>query len=275
MANNQRDLGSALTNRANGNGGQQVASPAASGVKGILASPTMKKKLDEILGKRAAQFAASIVSLVGNDTYLQKCEPMSVVQSAMTAAILDLPIDKNLGYAWVVPYKNTASFQIGWKGLVQLALRTAQYRSINAIPLYEGQLKSWNPLTEKAEIDFEAKLSDVVTHYVGYFELINGFKKTVLWSRDGIISHAKKFSKSYSYSSSAWQDAEKFDAMALKTVIRNMLSKWGILSIEMQQAFVDDVDAKEEHGDEPSSGSFIDVDYEVIPEGGNAEPINE
>lgn len=274
MATNQRDLGSALTNRAAGGQTPATSTPAALGVKGVLASPTMKKKMDEILGKRAAQFAASIVSLVGNDSYLQKCEPMSVVQSAMTAAILDLPIDKNLGYAWVVPYKNVASFQIGWKGLVQLALRTAQYRSINAIPIYEGQFKSWNPLTEKLELDFESRQSEVVTHYVGYFELINGFKKTVLWSRDGIIVHAKKYSKSYSYSSSAWQDAEKFDAMALKTVIRNMLSKWGILSIEMQRAFVDDVDTKEENGDEPTSGSFIDVDYEVVgEENGQGEVI--
>ncbi|WP_201009054.1 recombinase RecT [Paenibacillus glycanilyticus] len=266
MSNQQ--LNNALASRAAG--GQAPAAAPTASVKAILASPAMKKKMDEILGQRAAQFAASIITLVGNDNYLQKCEPMSVVQSAMTAAILDLPVDKNLGYAWVVPYKNVASFQIGWKGLVQLALRTAQYRAINAIPVYEGQFKSWNPLSERLEVDFEAKKSEVVTHYVGYFELNNGFKKTVLWTRDGIIAHAKKYSKSYSYSSSAWQDPDKFDGMALKTVVRNMLSKWGILSIEMQRAFTEDEDTKLENGQEPGV-EYVDVDYEVVGEGGSNE----
>jgi recombination protein RecT len=267
------NLGNALANKANGQA--PAAAPATSSLKGILASPAMKKKMDEILGQRAAQFAASIITLVGNDKYLQECVPMTVVQSAMTAAILDLPIDKNLGYAWVVPYKNNgvkeAQFQIGWKGLVQLALRTAQYRAINAIPVYEGQFVSWDPLSEKLVLDFEAKKSEVVTHYVGYFELINGFKKTTLWTRDGIITHARKYSKSYSYSSSAWQDKDKFDAMALKTVVRNMLSKWGILSIEMQKAFVeDDEETKLDNGDEPSV-EYVDVDYEVVGQGDSNE----
>lgn len=267
--NDKRDLNAALSNKANGAGPvAQKPTAGAAAVKNIMASPNMQKRLDEILGKRSAQFTASLVSLVGNDAYLAKCEPMGIVTAAMTAAILDLPLNKDLGYAYIVPYKNAASFQIGWKGLVQLALRTAQYESMNAIPLYEGQLKSWNPLTEKAEIDFEAQISDVVTHYVGYFELINGFKKTVLWTRDGIIKHAKKYSKSYSYSSSAWQDPDKFDGMALKTVVRNMLSKWGILSIEMQQAFADDEETKLENNAEP--GDFLDVDYEIVPEGGEA-----
>lgn len=261
---NQGGLSGALASR--NNGGQQVATAASgmAGIKSILESPAIKQRINEILGKRSAQFSASIVTLVGNDTYLQKCEPKTVIQSAMTAAILDLPIDKNLGYAWVVPYKNQASFQIGWKGLVQLALRTSQYRSINAIPLYEGQLKSWDRLSEKIEIDFEAKKSDVVTHYVGFFELINGFKKTVCWSKEEIIAHAKKYSKSYSYSSSAWQDPEKFDAMALKTVIRNLLSKWGIMSIEMQKAYTADEETKWETGNDATDENYLDVDYEVV-----------
>lgn len=215
-------------------------------LRALLDAPGMRKRFDDILGKKAPQFISSILSLVNSDKSLQEAEPMSIIQAALIAATLDLPINKNLGYAWIIPYKNEktgitrAQFQLGWKGYVQLALRTGQYRSINVLPLYEGQLKKWNPLTEELEIDFDEKKSDAITHYCGYFELVNGFRKTVVWTRDQIIEHAKKYSKSYHKANSPWQD--QFEAMALKTVVRNMLSKWGILSVEMQDAYVRDIE---------------------------------
>jgi recombination protein RecT len=203
-------------------------------LKGLLASPTLKKRFEEILDKRAPQFMTSIVNLYSSEKTLQKCDPMSVISSAMVAATLDLPIDKNLGYAWIVPYGNHAQFQLGYKGYIQLALRTGQYRAINVIKVYEGQLKKWNPLTEELELDFEAKKSDVVIGYAGFFELINGFCKTVYWTKEQIEAHRKRFSKS----DFGWKN--DYDAMAMKTVLRNMLAKWGILSIEMQNAFNED-----------------------------------
>jgi len=203
-------------------------------LKGLLASPTLKKRFEEILDKRAPQFMTSIVNLYSSEKTLQKCEPMSVISSAMVAATLDLPVDKNLGYAWIVPYGNQAQFQLGYKGYTQLALRTSQYRAINVIEVYEGQLKRWNPLTEELELDFEAKESDKVIGYAGFFELVNGFRKTVYWTREQIEAHRKKYSKS----DFGWKN--DFDAMAKKTVLKSLLSKWGILSIEMQNAFNED-----------------------------------
>jgi recombination protein RecT len=203
-------------------------------LKGLLASPTLKKRFEEILDKRAPQFMTSIVNLYSSDQMLQKCEPMSVISAAMVAATLDLPVDKNLGYAWIVPYGNKAQFQIGYRGYIQLALRTGQYKSINVIEVYEGELKKWNRLTEELEIDFDGKVSDVVIGYAAYFELVNGFRKTVYWTKEQVEKHRQKYSKS----GHSWK--ENYDAMAMKTVLRNMLAKWGILSIEMQNAFNED-----------------------------------
>lgn len=233
-------------------------------LKGLLASPTLKKRFEEILDKRAPQFMTSIVNLYSSEKTLQKCDPMSVISSAMVAATLDLPVDKNLGYAWIVPYGNQAQFQLGYKGYIQLALRTSQYRAINVIEVYEGQLKRWNPLTEELELDFEAKQSDKVIGYAGFFELINGFRKTVYWTREQIETHRKKYSKS----DFGWKN--DFDAMAKKTVLKSLLSKWGILSIEMQNAFNEDekeVDTKEvkDITSEVQEAEYIEAEAFEVP----------
>lgn len=249
-------------------------------LKGLLASPTLKKRFEEILDRRAPQFMTSIVNLYSSEKTLQKCDPMSVISSAMVAATLDLPVDKNLGYAWIVPYGNQAQFQLGYKGYIQLALRTSQYRAINVIEVYEGQLKRWNPLTEELELDFKAKESDNVVGYAGFFELINGFRKTVYWTREQIEAHRKKYSKS----DFGWKN--DFDAMAKKTVLKSLLSKWGILSIEMQNAFNEDekdVDTKEM---KDSTSEVQEVEYieaeafeipmdEELPAEGNAQSFEQ
>lgn len=243
----QSTLSNQLAKKANNGPTESVT------VKALLDSPNVKKRFEEILKQRAPQYMTSIINLYNSDNYLKACDPMSVVASAMVAATLDLPIDKNLGYAWVVPYKGKASFQLGYKGYIQLALRTGQYRYINAIPVYEGELISWNRLTEEINLDETKKSSDKIIGYCGYFELINGFKKTVYWTRDQIEFHRNKFSKS----DFGWN--KDYDAMALKTVIRNMLSKWGILSIEMQTAYSRDVDTKIEYEDDSNDADYIDL----------------
>ena len=126
-------------------------------VKQLMSQSLFKKKFEDVLGARAPQFVASMINLVGNDKNLQNCNPISVISSCLVAASLDLPIDKNLGCAWVVPYKGQATFQMGYRGYVQLALRSAQYRAINVINVHEGELVEWNPLTEELKIDFDAK----------------------------------------------------------------------------------------------------------------------
>ncbi|MGG3803130.1 recombinase RecT [Metabacillus fastidiosus] len=217
---------------------QQV--PAKSlGLKSLLSAPTMQKKFEQVLEKKAPQFMASLLNLYNGDSGLQKAEPMSIVSSAMVAASLDLPVDKNLGYAWIVPYSGKAQFQLGYKGYIQLALRTGQYKAINVIEVREGELIKWNRLTEEIELDLEAATNDKVIGYCAYFKLINGFEKSVYWTKDEIEKHKKKFSKS----DFGWK--KDYDAMAKKTVLRNMLSKWGILSIEIQKALTEDKGEKE------------------------------
>lgn len=247
-------------------------------VKGLMENPSIKKRFEGVLKEKAPQYMSSIVNLVNSDTNLQKCDGMSVIASCMVAATMDLPVDKNLGYAWVVPYGSRAQFQMGYKGYIQLALRTGQYKAINVVEIREGELVSWNPLTEEIEVDFSKRESDAVIGYAGYFKLINGFEKTVFWTKEEINNHANKFSKTINLKNSVWKS--NFDAMAKKTVLRNLLSKWGILSIEMQKAytadeglinkeFMDDVEnvqANIEDIQEENDG-VVDVDYTVDSNG--------
>lgn len=250
-----------LKNQLATKGGQGTV--VGKSLKGLLDTPKIAKRFEEVLGKRAPQYMSSILNLYNGDTYLQKCDPTSVLASSMVAATMDLPVDKNLGYAWVVPYKGKAQFQMGYKGYIQLALRTGQYKHINTIEIHEGELVSWNPLTEELEVDFTKKVSDKVIGYAGYFELLNGFKKSTYWTKEQIEAHRKKFSKS----DFGW--SKDFDAMAKKTVLRNMLSKWGILSIEMQNAYTADTNViQEEIIDEPDNVQgnideevFIDAEF--------------
>ncbi len=231
---------SALKNQLANKQGTEAKQVSAQslGLKNLLNTPTMQKKFEQVLAKKAPQFMASILNLYNGDATLQKAEPMSIISSAMVAASLDLPVDKNLGYAWIVPYSGKAQFQLGYKGYIQLALRTGQYKSINVIEVREGELVRWNRLTEEIELDLDAATSDKVIGYCGYFKLINGFEKSVYWTRDEITKHKNKFSKS----DFGWK--KDWDAMAKKTVLRNMLSKWGILSVEMQKAVTEDENAE-------------------------------
>jgi recombination protein RecT len=208
-------------------------------IKQLMKSESVKKRFEDVLGSKAPQFMTSVINLVNSDTNLAKVDQMSVIGSAMVAASLDLPVDKNLGYSWIIPYGNKAQFQLGYKGYIQLALRTGQYKHINVIEVYEGELQQWNRLTEEFEIDFDKKKSDAVVGYAAYFELVNGFKKTVYWTKEEVEKHRKRFSKS----DFGWK--RDWDAMAKKTVLKNMLSKWGILSVEMQKAFAEDNEDRE------------------------------
>ncbi|MER2459389.1 recombinase RecT [Bacillus subtilis] len=266
MATNQ-SLKSNIQKKKNSAPAQQQGTT----MKGLLSSPAVMNRFEEVLGKRASQFTASILSLYNGEKMLQKAEPMSVISSAMVAATLDLPVDKNLGYAWIVPYGGRAQFQLGYKGYIQLALRTGQYKFINCIPVHEGELQKWNPLTEEIEIDFEKRESDAVIGYAAYFELLNGFRKTVYWTKAQVEKHKKKFSKS----DFGWKN--DWDAMALKTVLKAILSKWGILSVEMQKAVIEDDEAREriDITDEMSDPEIIDAEVsEEKPSAQDADPFD-
>lgn len=228
---------------------QEVAAQSVTGmINGILDRDGMRKRFDELLGKRAPQFISSIVSMVNADKNLQQAfyeSPMTVIQSALKAAMFDLPIDQSLGYAYIVPFKNykkdtgtkkmEATFILGWKGMHQLALRTGAYKTINVVDVREGELKSYNRLTEEVEIDFEedeeARNALPVIGYVGYYRLVNGAEKTIYMSVKAIEAHEKKFRKG-EYQGKGWRD--DWDAMARKTVYRQLIGKWGVMSIDYQ-----------------------------------------
>jgi recombination protein RecT len=241
-------------------------------LKSLLSTPTLRKKFNEVLDKKAPQFMASLLNLYGGDPNLQAAEPLSIVSSALVAASLDLPVDKNLGYAWIVPFYDhkkgykAAQFQLGYKGYIQLALRSGQYKAMNVIDVREGELKKWNRLTEDLELDLDSADSDKVIGYCGYFRLVNGFEKTVYWTKDEVEAHRIKFNKAKDKQSlnNVWRS--DYDAMAKKTVIRNLLGKWGILSIDMQTALSKDVDSEVVAEESPD---VIDVDPKDLV----AEPL--
>jgi len=210
--------------------------------KEYFAKDGVKKKFDELLGKRSTQFITSVLQIVNSNKLLQSASPESVYNACTMAATLDLPINQNLGYAYIVPYKNQAQFQMGWKGFVQLAQRTGQYLRINVVEVYANQFKSFNTLTEELDADFSIDGVGEIVGYCCYFKLLNGFEKTSYWSKLKVNNHAQKYSQAYKSANgmTPWKDAEQFHEMAKKTVLKNTLSKWGILSIEMQKATITD-----------------------------------
>jgi len=210
-------------------------------LKAQLKVDSVQEQFENALKDNSGPFVASVIDLYGSDTYLQECDPTAVVMECLKAATLKLPINKQLGFAYIVPYGGTPQFQLGYKGYIQLAMRTGKYKFLNAGVIHDGMKVSENLLTGETTVTGGAN-SDKVIGYFAHMELLNGFTKTVYLTTEKIEAHGKKFSKSYSKSSSPWKT--NFEAMAKKTVVRLLLSKWGIMSIEMQDAIVRDVDAE-------------------------------
>ena len=206
--------------------------------KSTLQNDSVQERFEAILKEKSPAFLASLLSLVSQEEALQKCEPSTILTSAAKAAILDLPIEKSLGFAWIVPFGSKAEFIMGYKGYIQLALRTSFYDAINATPVYQGEEVVENRLTGEIKLNGQ-KISDEVIGYASYFRLKNGFEKFIYMDADAIHAHAKKYSKSYGHNNSAW--TTNFDDMAKKTVLRLLLGRYGLLSIEMQDADVKDV----------------------------------
>lgn len=212
-------------------------------LNGILDGEKMRRRFDELLGKRTPQFLSSLVSMINDNPDLQAAfyaNSMSVIKSALQAASYDLPIDPSLGYAYIVPYKNkgkpTATFIIGYKGMVQLCLRTGAYKCVpDAVDVREGELVSYNRLTGEAVFnwieDEDEREKLPVVGYAGYFQLKNGAEKTIFMTVKQIEKHEQKNRKG-DYKGKGWR--ENFDAMARKTVIRRLCSKYALMSIEYQ-----------------------------------------
>lgn len=214
-----------------------IQTTALAKLKGILNNDTMKQNFQNILAENSGAFMASIIELWQSNKSLQSCNPNAVVLEALKAATLKLPINANLGFAYIIPYGNIPTFQMGYKGYIQLAQRSGQYRFINADMVYDGEQVAYNRITGMLEITGDAK-SDTPIGYFAYFQLLNGFEKCVYWTREKVESHAKRYSKAWKKADSPWHT--NFDAMALKTVIRNVISKYGVMSIEFADAVAAD-----------------------------------
>lgn len=229
----------------------QVAQPSAPMTAKILfAKDEVKKKFEDMLGKRATSFITSILQIVASSNLLSKAEPNSIYQAAAMAATLDLPLNNSLGFCYIVPYnqryqdgngnwqsKQVAQFQLGYKGYIQLAQRSGQFKTLSSTPIYEGQIVEQNPLTGYT-FDFTKKASTKVIGYAAYFELINGFSKMLFMSIEDVQSHGAKYSKSFKNANGLWNT--DFDAMANKTVLKLLLSKFAPLSVDMQRAIITD-----------------------------------
>lgn len=206
---------------------------------------------------RARRFVASITSAVAINPALHECTPQTILSSALLGESLNLSPSPQLGQYYLVPFKNKAKydregnllkpetvdaqFQLGYKGYVQLALRSGYYKRINVLDVKVGELTSWNPLTEEIQLDLmhdEREREKAVTiGYVASFEYLNGFTKTIYWSREKMEAHAERYSKGYAAKKGYTFWEKDFDAMAFKTMLRQLISKWGVMSIDLQTAF--------------------------------------
>lgn len=221
-----------------------------------MSSDKFQNKIHEVLQdkNRAIKFTAALTSAVANQPALQECEATTILSSALLGESLNLSPSPQLGQYYIVPYKDrnngriVGTFQLGYKGYVQLALRSGNYKKLNVLEVKEGELISWNPLTEEIKINLiegevDRELRPTVGYYVS-FEYLNGFSKAMYWTKDKMVSHAKKYSKAYASdtkkgtSYSFW--TSNFDEMAKKTMLRQIISKWGIMSTEMNEAFTSD-----------------------------------
>ena len=220
----------------------------------ILDGDGMRKRFDELLGRRAPQFISSLITVVNAEPALQKAmveAPMTVIQAGLRAAMYDLPIDPGLGYAYIIPFNNRkkkpdgstatvaeASFIMGYKGMVQLALRSGVYSRVpDAVDVREGELVSYDRLTGDAEFDWiedeEEREKRPVIGYAGYFRLQNGAEKTIYMTKKQIEAHERKNRKGQ-YMGKGWRD--DWDAMAKKTVLRRLIGHYGIMSIDYQRS---------------------------------------
>lgn len=259
-------------------------------IKQFLAVDSVKERFNSILGKKAPQFMASIINVVSASPQLKNCDANSIMAAAFVAASFDLPIDSNLGFAALVPYKksvrdengnwnkaNLAQFQMMYKGFIQLAIRSGQYERMNCSEVYEDELVSYNPITGECEFVTDFSLTEQrkngdtskVIGYYGWFRLTSGFTKELYMSKNEVLNHAKKYSQSFRYDLQGGKESSKwstdFDAMAKKTVIKMLLSKWGILSVEMQKAIVDDQKTFNEDGSEEYGDNQADIVYAEDP----------
>ena len=259
----------------------------------FIKNEAVLKNISETLGSetKTKRFVASVISAVSLNPALQECQAPTIVSAALLGESLDLSPSPQLGHYYLVPFKDkkagvsNATFQLGYKGYIQLAIRSGQYKKMNVIAIKEGELIGYNPLDEELQVEliedeYERDQPPTIGYYA-MFELINGFRKTMYWSKRKMTAHAEKYSTAFKFNGGAealkklengeipekelWKYSsfwfKDFDGMAFKTMLRQLISKWGIMSIEMQSAYVNDMAFKDEKG----QVNYIDNEVDTEP----------
>lgn len=253
-----------------------------------LTQDAIKNRINQIVGGKDGQrFITALTSAVTTNPTLAECEPSTILSGALLGESLKLSPSPQLGQYYLVPFNDSrrgskvAQFQIGYKGMIQLAIRSGQYKKLNVLAIKEGELVSYDPLNEEIEVnlmdDEVARESAPTIGYYAMFEYTNGFRKTMYWSKAKMEAHALNYSQGYKAKKGYTFWEKDFDAMAFKTMIRQLLSKWGIMSIEMQEAYVKDMGVIDESGkvdyidNSRSSESPGDSVYEAAEAGVSSE----
>ncbi len=249
----------------------------------FMTNSTVQKKVNEIIGGQKGQrFITAIISAVNNNEALKECEHTSIFNAALLGETLNLSPSPQLGHYYLVPFKNTkkgvteAQFQLGYKGYIQLAIRSGKYKKINVLAIKEGELIKYDPLNEEIEVNLiQDELEREKAKTIGYyamFEHTNGYRKAMYWSKEKMEAHALKYSKGYQAKKGYTFWEKDFDGMAYKTMLRQLISKWGIMSIDdmdMQNAIENDMAVIHDDGKE-----YVDNQEVIIEqaEESNTEP---
>ena len=243
----------------------------------MISTPGYQKMINNTLRdpKKAQRFVASITSAVATNPALQECDPATILSGALLGESLNLSPSPQLGQYYLVPFNNTkngckdAQFQLGYKGYIQLALRSGYYKHLNVIAVKAGELVHFDPLTEEVEVNLNpdelARENSATVGYLAMFEYLNGFRKTIYWSREKMENHALRYSKGYAAKKGYTFWEKDIDAMAFKTMLRQLISKWGVMSIDLQTAFEADAVAAED-------GDYIQTPPTELPEPVQDEP---
>ena len=240
------------------------------GITAYLTNDAVKNQINNVIGgKNGTKFISAVVSAVNNNPALQECTNQSILAAALLGESLNLSPSPQLGQYYMVPFNDknkgkVAQFQLGYKGYIQLAIRSGQYKKLNVLAIKEGELIRFDPLEEEIEVrlieDEEERENAPTIGYYAMFEYTNGFKKAMYWSKKKMEAHALKYSKGYQAKKGYTFWEKDFDGMAFKTMLRQLISKWGIMSIEMASAMDSDMAVINEDG----TKDYVENETDVI-----------
>lgn len=243
----------------------EVAKQQKVTIQSLVHNEEFVSKAQDILQDGTPQFMASVLTLANSNKLLGECDPIKLYNCCLMAAALKLPFNQNLGQAYIVPFKGEPQLQIGWKGFIQLAQRSGQFKRINCSDVREGEIVKRDRLTGEIEFDWlddAEREKKPVIGYVAYFELLNGYQQTLYMSKDEVEAHAKKYSQTYKQGFGVWKD--NFDAMARKTLIKRILNQFAPLSVDMAKAM--EYDQADANGRYPDNADRVEiVDAEIGP----------